>query len=457
MVYDKSTYLTGRLVEAMDNSHIRTTLRNAAARCAIALVLALLGDGCSGLGTGAPGGHPSPTPPPQSKIKHIVIIVQENRTVDDLFNGFPGADTVTTGRTHRGKVVTLAPVSLMNTSDVCHTHACWMAAYDNGKMDGFDTINGGNQDKTFNYATVPQSETQPIWALASSYTFGDRMFQSNTGPSFPAHLYLIGGESALAYENPHLAQRSGIWGCTAPPDTVVPLLTKPPTQVYPCFDFPSMADTLDQAGVSWRYYAVNLGKPGANWSAYQAIRHIHFGRDWSNDVISPETRVLTDVAAGQLAQVTWVTPSKLNSDHAGSGSATGPQWVASIVNAIGNSSFWNSTAIFVVWDDWGGWYDHVAPQQLDRMGLGFRVPFIVISPYAKHGYVSHVQHEFGSILKFTELTFGLPSLNQTDARADDLSDCFDFSQGVSPFASVSGVPPATYFTSQLPDYQPPDD
>jgi len=129
-------------------------------------------------------------------------------------------------------------------------------------------------------------------------------------------------------------------------------------------------------------------------------------------------------------------PANVNSDHSGSGSKSGPSYVASIVNAVGTSQFWNSTAIFVVWDDWGGWFDSVPPPQLDRMGLSFRVPLLVVSPWARHGYVSHVQHEFGSILHFTESNFGLGSLGQTDARADDLSDCFDYSQTPPPFKPI---------------------
>ena len=129
------------------------------------------------------------------------------------------------------------------------------------------------------------------------------------------------------------------------------------------------------------------------------------------DVISPETAVLTDVAAGKLASVTWVVPDLANSDHPASLSATGPDWVASVVDAVGASAYWSSTAIVVDWDDWGGFYDHVAPPQLDVDGLGFRTPMIVISPYAKTEYVSHIRYESTSVVKFIEATFGLPTLS----------------------------------------------
>jgi phospholipase C len=390
------------------------------------------------------------------KIGHVVIIVQENRTVDNLFNGFPGADTSQTGKTHEGRIVRLKPISLKNHYDICHSHQCWLTAWYHGGMDGFDRVSKGSPDKLFNYAIVPRSETIPIWSLATQYTFADRMFQTNTGPSFPAHLYLIAGQSALADNNPEGFSKPVIWGCTAPQGTLVDLLTDPPSEVYPCFEFQTLADDMDAHSVTWHYYAPNMGKQGANWSAYQAIGRIRFGPDWVNDV-SSEKEVLRDIKHGRLAQVNWVIPSYHNSDHAGSDSKNGPKWVASVVNALGTSSYWNDTAIFVVWDDWGGWYDHVPPLQLDLMGLGFRVPLIVVSPYAKRTYVSHVSHEFGSILKFVEESFNLPSLGTTDVRADDLADCFNFTQAPTRFRLVAGVPPDSYFLSEPPDPIPPDD
>ncbi|MBV9102480.1 MAG: hypothetical protein JO060_02760, partial [Candidatus Eremiobacteraeota bacterium] len=224
------------------------------------------------------------------------------------------------------------------------------------------------------------------------------------------------------------------------------------------------ADEMDEHGVSWRYYAPAIDSVGNIWSAFDAIRHIRFGPDWGN-VISPETRVLTDIANNDLPSVTWVVPTAQNSDHPfprkksevdiAVSEQHGPEWVASIVNAIGESDLWDSTAVFVVWDDWGGWFDHVSPPQLDRMGLGPRVPFIVISPYAKKRYVSHVQHEFGSILKFTEDAFSLPRLGTTDVRADALRDCFDFSLAPATFVPVPSQLTAGYFlrsrSTQRPD------
>ncbi len=204
---------------------------------------------------------------------------------------------------------------------------------------------------------------------------------------------------------------------------------------------------LDDAGVTWRYYQNSSGS--GIWNAVDAIYSI-----WSNpaemaaNVISPSSQVLTDIGNGQLADVTWVTPSSNASDHPLTTDGSGPSWVGSVVNAIGDSQYWNNTAIFITWDDWGGWYDHVTPTVYNSYELSFRVPLVVVSPYAKSQYVSHVQYEFGSILKFIEDTFGLPSLDTTDARANNLTDLFDFSHQHARFKRIRTKYGPRYFFSQ---------
>jgi phospholipase C len=376
--------------------------------------------------------------------------MQENRSFDNLFNGFPGADTVQSGK-HKGVTVPLTLTPLGNGPDLGHSHIGWWRQWDGGAMDNF-----GTDTNLLAYSYVSPSEVAPYWTLARDFTLGDRMFQSNTGPSFVAHQYMIAGQSGGASENPNVY----VWGCSAPPDTRVPLIGPNGTDlpgVFPCFDYQTMGDLLDTAGVNWRYYA-----PGPQTdtyfiiSAYQAIRHIFFGPDWNDNVISPETKFLTDISHGQLAQVTWIVPASNNSDHP-STPPYGPDWVASIVNSIGKSQFWSSTAIFISWDDWGGWYDHVPPPQIDNMGLGFRVPVIVVSPYARRGYISHVTHESGSFLHFTETTFALPSLGTRDSTADNFSDCFDFTQQPTPFIQIQTRRTPAFFLAQKPSGPPDDD
>ena len=405
-----------------------------------------------------------------AKIRHVVIIIQENRSFDNLFNGYPGADTVRAGMSHDGPV-TLRPVDLAHPVDVDHQHRAFLREYNDGKMDGFDDVETTphQRERTFPYAFVPRTQVEPYWKMAQEYTLSDRTFQSNTGPSFPAHLYLIAGQSDYTDNNPnHLETTHFAWGCDSPDNATVSQIGPHGQEVrgpYPCLDFPTLADEMDARAVSWKYYAPSIDSLGNIWSAFDAIRHIRYSSAWSN-VTSPETRVLADAAAGTLPDVAWVVPSVRNSDHSfprrksvrdiAAQGDFGPEWVSSIVNAIGEGPDWNDTAIFVVWDDWGGWYDHVVPPKLDRMGLGFRVPLLVISPYARHGYVSHVQHEFGSILKFTENALDLPRLGTTDVRADALWDCFDFAQTPAAFKPIPYKREAAVLSGP-PDTQPVDD
>jgi len=155
--------------------------------------------------------------------------------------------------------------------------------------------------------------------------------------------------------------------------------------------------------------------------------------------------------------VTYVVPEGENSDHAQGGEATGPAWVASVVDAIGNSSFWNSTAIFVTWDDWGGWYDHVPPpQKYGVYGLSFRIPLILVSPYAKHAQLIDTQLEPGSVLRFIEETFNLPSLGTTDATSNSASAMFYFTQSPKPFVPIASKLGRSYFLHRPIDYRPVD-
>jgi phospholipase C len=383
-------------------------------------------------------------------IQHIVVIMQENRSFDHLFNGFPGADTVQSGMS-KGAVVPLTAIPLGNTPDVDHSHTNWWRQWNNGAMDGF-----ANEGTTFPYSYVQPSDTALYWKLAQQYTLGDRMFQSNTGPSFVAHQYMIAGQSGGASENPG----GSVWGCDAPAGTTVPLIGPNGTDlpgVFPCFDYMTMADLLDARGISWKYYA-----PGPTTdqyfiiSAFQAIRSVRYGPDWTNNVISPETNVITDINQGKLAQVTWIVPAFNNSDHPGA-PAQGPDWVGTIVNAIGASQYWDNTVIFIAWDDWGGWYDHVNPPQIDNMGLGFRVPVIVVSPYAKHGYVSHITHEASGFLRYMEEVFQLPSLGARDSIADDFNDCFNYSQTPAAYTQLKTGHTPEFFLRQKPSGPPDDD
>ena len=410
------------------------------------------------------GALPRVTPAPSTPIKHIVIIVQENRSPDNLFHGLPGADIANTGKDSHGHTLTLQPVGLAADFFLSHTHNSFAKGYDAGKMDGFNLEDQSCPNPPCTYVYVPPSQVHPYFQLAEQYTFGDRMFQTNQGPSFPAHQYLIAGTSEpsvgsnlLAAENPTTQQGNTTAGCDAPVGTSVAMIDpngNESTQMFPCFEHPTLIDMLDANNVSWKYYA-----PNANsiWTGPNSIKHLRFGDDWKK-VIIPETKVLTDITAGNLATVSWIIPDAAASDHPGSTDGSGPSWVASIVNEIGQSAYWKDTAIFIVWDDWGGFYDHVPPPNIfNSYELGMRVPLIVVSPYAKSGYVSHVDHECGSILKYVEEDFGLGSLGFSDARSDDLSDCFNYLQTPNSFHVISAPIGPKYFLRAGAVHGPPDD
>jgi phospholipase C len=408
--------------------------------------------------------------PQGATLAHIVIIVQENRSVDDLFQFLPNADTQSWGLNSYNQKVKLQPEPLTASYDIQHNHrAAWKVEYNNGAMNGFDRdpshcVKPGNCPPLSlrAYGYVPKTDVQPYYTMAQTYTFADEMFQTNQGPSFPAHQYIVSGTSTTYDESPlRAAENAGqaLGGCDSPPGTNVPLIDahgNESQRAFPCFDRQSIFTLLDAAGISWKYYQDH---PGAGiLNAADALKPIWRKRkEYQANVAVPSSAVLKDIKGNTLASVVFVTPSRKASDHAGPTDGSGPSWVASIVNAIGKSTYWNSTAVIVTWDDWGGWYDHVTPMVRDSYETGFRVPMIVISPYAKSGYVSHVPYEFGSILKFIEETFGLGSLGTTDTNANDLSDCFNFGSKPKAFKPISAKYSANYFLLQPADPGDPDD
>jgi phospholipase C len=448
----------------------------------------------------------APSNGPQSlpltlQFQHIVVIVQENRTPDNMFQDpvlyMPppaghGADIAQQGVASTG-TITLQPTSLGIDYDLSHEHQAFttMCDYNSSTatcaMDHADLISPITCEKgstncpptspppEFYY--VQQSDVQPYWDMAEQFTFGDRMFQTNEGPSFPAHQILISGTSEpstdsnlFVAENPlGVSNSSANTGCTAPAAeyvyTIDPTGTESTTGIYPCFEHPTLTDEMESAGVTWRYYAPLAG---SIWTAPNAIEHMCAppqsaactAPDWANVALAPggvgNPPILTDIQNNQLQQISWVIPTGSNSDHAGDTTTTGgPSWVASIVDAIAaNPLYWPNTAIIIVWDDWGGWYDHVPPPKVINDGTswgsgyvyGFRVPLIVVSPLAKPKYISHTVHDFGSILNFMEQAFNLPQLGFADSNTtDNLADCFDFTQTPIAPPNINSKLKADYF------------
>jgi phospholipase C len=429
------------------------------------------------------------------KISHIVFVVQENRTFDNIYGGpnpYPGADAATNGVRADGSTVPLHQIELECTYYVHPDEDCPKQDPDNFhdafisacnappgsgppfsvgmpspcRMNGFNLIDPVLLfDPALPYSYVDYSETKPYWDMARAYALGDRFFMSHNSESYIAHQYIFSGQSNNVVDEPKYTYTpSGLsvaftpWGCDSPAGTTTYLLdpktgteTPSATGPFPCFGYKSLADLANAAHLSWRLYAYSLCQNINELDVNMSIRYDDtlWPQNQSScpniDIVTTphfrmhETQFLTDVANGDLANVTWVLPGPSTSDHPGvPGGYCGPWWVASVVDAIGNSPFWDSTAIFVFWDDWGGFYDHVPPYVVrDQAGPGPRVPLLVISPYAKRNYVSHTNAEFGTLLKFTETAFGLGSLGTTDASPyiNTLDDFFDWSKK-QPFTNI---------------------
>jgi phospholipase C len=432
---------------------VTRVLRNVALTALPALALIGMA-ACGGGGTGRSGPpvSPSPTPPPGpgmlGKFDHVVVIVQENRTVDNLFNGYPGADTVRKGR-DLGHDVELVPIDLQPAKGHDHTYQGFVADYDGGEMDGFNHKLDGPSNTS--YAYVKQADVHNYWELASRFVLADYVFQMNMGPSFAAHVNLIAAQGGYPFAfagNESAANRPP--GCLGDAHVkVVDMRDAFPgaQKIAPaCIDVPTIFDLLDAKGVSWRYYAPNYGIGINFWSAPDYVRHLALGPQHAN-LVSPETQILKDIAAGSLPAVSYVIPEACSSDHPHSspgGSLDGPKWVAEVTNAIGKSPYWDRTLILVTWDDWGGWYDHVPPPIEDADQLGFRIPMLVISAHpVRPGAVDHTSRNQASIMTAIEAIFGLGSLGQLDAKTDDLAADFQFATSAVPYGSPlpSSMPP----------------
>ena len=386
----------------------------------------------------------------QNPIQHVVFIVKENHSFDNIFGTFPGANGATVGLCGSKQVAlthsALAPPNL--THDWVPEHT----GIDNGKMDGFCQISANYAP----YIQYYQSDIPNYWRYAQQFALADNMFSSLAGASFGNHLYLAAATSNEFVTNPKFPNGPDdtYWGCDAPSDTIAGRVPNPSKSqqvkwVYPCMEATTLSDLLDGAGLSWHYYAPSEGQAGYIWSVFDSVPHIRFGSEWTTNVTTPPNFITDVVQKKTLANFTWISPEWGFSEHPKASICTGENWTVAQVNAIMQSPFWKSTVIFIVWDDWGGYYDHVAPPNVDFFGLGIRVPMIIISPYVRAKTVVHTQYEFASVLKFAEKTFNLPQLTSRDKKANDMMDAFNFSQSpLSPFILKSHKCPKAPAPSQ---------
>lgn len=331
----------------------------------------------------------------QKKVQQVVIIVKENHGFDNYFGTFPGANGVTLDH---------APNPPLNDPD--HRHEAWMK----------------RASDTQHKIQYTEADIPGYFELARKFTLCDQYFSEVAGPSTPNHLMLIAAAAPII-NNPHNHYRPN------------------PSVAY---DLPSLPANLEQAGLSW-----------ANYGGY-AFQYILALKDHPNT--KPSTQFADDARNGRLPNVSWLyapeNPSL--SEHPLQNVTLGMQWSVDQIKAIGQGPQWNSTVIFLTFDDWGGWYDHVNPPVVEKWDssmaqrpqdafpqyngepyrYGSRVPCLVISPYARRGYISTVQHTHVSLVRFCEDKFHLPHLNQRDAAADSMADCFDFRHAAKPFPTL---------------------
>lgn len=428
------------------------------------------GDGRSA--TGPTGSGKATIVPGETPIEHVVFIVKENRTFNNYFATYPGAEGATEGGTIRctqdgcqdARVVQLTRGTDVYPHDLTHCFRCALTAINGGKMNGFNRMNGPmpqsekadlfGADLT-GYSYLDRDGVPNYWAYADRFVLADHFFTSMYGPTLPEHLYAVAAQANLIVDNKSTTDHPGNYcddsteyatrfipnEVPANEDEILRLereISVNGSNVYDvadfwgkirlCFDIEVLPDQLEKEGISWKYYA----NENAWMNALQMIRHIRYGRMW--DKVQPPETFVKDVKRDEMPSVSWIIPPESYNEHPGAGKSTcaGENWTVHQVNTVMRSEYWRSTAIVIVWDDFGGFYDPVEPPAFDVMGLGPRTPALIISPYTREssnrdgGLVDGTVYEFSSVLAFIERVFDLAPMTDRDANADPLSGAFDF-------------------------------
>jgi phospholipase C len=395
----------------------------------VSLCLIVIAAGCGGSSTHSPPQGPQGF----SKIQHIVLIMKENHSYDNYFGTFPGGDGATSGKISTGQVIPLGSTPDIMTQPVHQSWEDTIEAIDGGKMDKFDLAPGAYVDGFYPaYTQVHEQGIPNYFQYARNFVLADHMFSSTYGPTFPNRVYSIAAQAGGVISNPEVIDDPKalvIWGCDAPANTTVRVFQNIYTisNDYPCFDFKTLPDELEAAGITWKFYTLNPDDPGYFYSTPDTIRHIRHSSLWTDHVLSA-SQFITDAQNGNLPTVSWLMSPLSASEHPGISICVGENWTVKQINAVMQGPEWNSSAIFVTYDESGGFYDHVPPPAVDPFGLSVRVPLLIISPFAKRGYVSHTVYSVASILRFVEARYNLQPLTDRDGLANDVFDSFDFNQ-----------------------------
>ncbi len=354
-----------------------------------------------------------PWPPPsapevqQGRVEHVILLMQENHSFDNYFGTYPGADGLPTGLAVEG----VAPFHLPSpvSRNMPHSLSAARSAANGGRMDRFVSAEGSAD--TMGY--YDETDIPNYWAYARRFALADRFFCSAMGPSLPNHLYAVAGSSGGVTTN----------------------ITRPPGQG---FELPSLPDRLQAAGISWKSYV-----GGKDPFAFSALNPLAGFRTIRQDPSMKKRLVNTvslfrDLRDGTLPSVSWVFPSGEESEHPLTDIQIGMWYVTAVINAIMKSPYWQTTVIVVTWDEYGGFFDHVSPPQVDQAGYGPRVPALIISPYARGGIIDHTELDFTSVLRFIEDSFKVQPLGSRDGEATSIGEALDLAQRPTPPFVIEG-------------------
>jgi phospholipase C len=391
----------------------------------------------------------SPQAPPEgaSPIDHVFIIIKENHTFDNYFGSYPGSDGSLEARDSQGHLHALGKPFTDRDYPGSNNWKAAHQSWDEGRMDGFaqgeeggilGTITGHLFGGPFvSYSPEngkPGGPAAYYWELARRGVLCDHYFTAVMGPSSPNHVFLVAASSGGLISNVNLiTHRVSVLGEDGK-------IVSHPDHFSSSEITTTLPNELEKKGLDWRYYQEGEGgflgstleKAEGNDASVTMLDvltalpdfHRCFREDSGLDGKLPGL-----LADGEAGSVTWLKPSPSHCEHpALAGVGDGANWTRAIVEAIGHSRYWSRCAIFITWDDYGGFYDHVAPPQVDRLGLGFRVPCLVVSPYAKRGVVDHELHEHTSLVRFAERVHGIAPMTARDAGAGDFATAFDFKQ-----------------------------
>ncbi len=454
-------------------------------------------------GSVAPSSSVSASPAPETsravdvgihKIKHVVVIMQENRSFDSYFGTFPGANGIPMAN---GKPTVCMPDAKTGRCDTPYHDAKLVngggphgasnatADIDGSRMDGFvNQAEAGNrgcgvtQDPACTNSSVPDvmgwhdaREIANYWAYASQFVLQDDMFEPNASWSLPQHLFMVSEWSAkCTVKNDPQSCTSALQAPDLPPDFGTGTNGQP--NPVPNYAWTDLTWLLHQNHVSWGYYVATGDEPDCRDDAADCAPHQQNAKtpgiwnplpyfttvqqDGELGNIQSTDAFMTAAKAGTLPAVSWLTPDQAHSEHPPANIHDGQAYVTTLINAVMNGPEWDSTAIFLGWDDWGGFYDHVTPPTVDANGYGLRVPGLVISPYAKKGFIDHQVLSFDAYAKFIEDDFlggarldaatdgrpdPRPDVRESDPHLGNLVDDFDFTQPPRKPLVLSPTPP----------------